>query len=102
MSDAFVQAMHMKAYIGVAPLQWSGYWHELDFLATDQKLDRFGLGRIALETGIASTVRSSHADCVPWASGISLLHRPHPGRMAGAKLAIAAGICLVDVNMALA
>src|SRR6266403_4137479 len=46
--------------------------------------------------------RSSHADCVPWASGTSLLHRPHPGRMAGAKLAIAAGICLVDVNMALA
>jgi len=35
MSDAFVQAMYMKAYIGVAPLQWSGYWHELDFLATD-------------------------------------------------------------------
>jgi len=52
--------------------------------------------------GIASTVRSSHADCVPWASGTSPLHRPHPGRMAGAKLAIAAEICLVDVNMALA
>src|ERR1700674_3581060 len=25
---------------------------------------------------------SSHADCVPWASGTSLSHRPHPGRMA--------------------
>ena len=33
-------------------------------------------------TGIASQVRSSHADCVPWASGTSLPHRPHPGRMA--------------------
>ena len=32
-------------------------------------------------TGIASMVRSSHADCVPWASGTSLPHRPHPGRM---------------------
>ena len=28
--------------------------------------------------GIASMVRSSHADCVPWASGTSLPHRPHP------------------------
>src|SRR6266481_2954373 len=25
---------------------------------------------------------SSRADCVPWASGTSLLHRPRPGRMA--------------------
>ena len=33
-------------------------------------------------TEIASQVRSSHADCVPWASGTSLPHRPHPGRMA--------------------
>jgi hypothetical protein len=49
MSDAFVQAMHMKAYIGVAPLQWSAYWHEPDFLATNQKLDRFGLSRVVLE-----------------------------------------------------
>jgi hypothetical protein len=24
----------------------------------------------------------SHADCVPWASGTNLLHRPHPGRTA--------------------
>ena len=32
-------------------------------------------------TVIASTVRSSHADCVPWASGTSLSHRPRPGRM---------------------
>jgi hypothetical protein len=31
---------------------------------------------------IASTVRSSHADCGPWASGTRLLHRPHLGRMA--------------------
>jgi hypothetical protein len=29
-----------------------------------------------------STVRSSHADCVPWAFGTSLLLRLHPGRMA--------------------
>jgi hypothetical protein len=28
------------------------------------------------------SVRSSHADCVPWAFGTSPLHRPHPGRMA--------------------
>jgi hypothetical protein len=27
-------------------------------------------------------LRWSHADCVPWASGTSLLHRPHLGRMA--------------------
>jgi hypothetical protein len=25
---------------------------------------------------------SSHADCVPWASGTNLPHRPHPGRTA--------------------
>jgi hypothetical protein len=31
---------------------------------------------------IASTVRSSHADCVPWAFETSLLRRPHPGRTA--------------------
>jgi len=49
MSDAFVQAMHMKAYMGVTPLQCSGYWHELDFLTTDQKLDRIVLCRVEPE-----------------------------------------------------
>jgi hypothetical protein len=29
-----------------------------------------------------TTVRSSHADCVPWASGTNLLHRPRLGRTA--------------------
>jgi|SRR5882757_4466704 hypothetical protein len=49
MSDAFMHAMHMKAYMGVASLQWSGYWQELDFLATDQKFDRIVIGRVAVE-----------------------------------------------------
>src|ERR1700759_488118 len=31
---------------------------------------------------IGSTAPSSHADCVPWAFGTGLLHRPHPGRTA--------------------
>ena len=30
-------------------------------------------------------VRRSRADCVPWASGTSLLHRPHLGTMALTK-----------------
>jgi hypothetical protein len=34
------------------------------------------------ETGIVSMVPSSHADCAPWASGTSLPHRLHLGRMA--------------------
>src|SRR5215813_12281964 len=38
--------------------------------------------RYMIRDRAASTVRSSHADCVPWASGTSLLHRLHPGRMA--------------------
>jgi hypothetical protein len=33
-------------------------------------------------TGIGSTAPSSHADCVPWVSGTSLLHQPRLGRMA--------------------
>ncbi len=32
--------------------------------------------------GIGSLAASSHADCVPWAFGTSLLRRPHPGRTA--------------------
>ena len=32
--------------------------------------------------GIGSTAALSHAGCVPWASGTSLLHRPRLGRMA--------------------
>jgi hypothetical protein len=34
----------------------------------------------AIATG--SMAASSRADCAPWASGTSRLHRPHPGRMA--------------------
>ena len=34
-----------------------------------------------IATGIASMVRSSHADCAPWASGTSRPHQPRPGRM---------------------
>jgi hypothetical protein len=30
--------------------------------------------------GIGSTAALSHAECVPWASGTSLPHRPHLGR----------------------
>src|SRR5450759_2999423 len=37
---------------------------------------------ISFATGIKSMVRSSHADCAPWASGTSLPHQPRLGRMA--------------------
>src|SRR6202045_3017947 len=38
--------------------------------------------RYISETGIASMVPSSRADCAPWASGTSLPHQPRLGRVA--------------------
>jgi hypothetical protein len=35
-----------------------------------------------IRTAIGSTAPSLRADCVPWAFGTGLSHRPHPGRTA--------------------
>jgi hypothetical protein len=40
------------------------------------------VGLAIVVTTVANGLLTSHADCVPWAFGTSLLHRPYPGRTA--------------------